>query len=334
MFIIGVVEHMCYFVKVSTYLRFFPGSPNQNIQMGMLSLDAFSIGLDKKLRLKANLTLFAVAIIWGTGFITQAVAGKYHVAYLFNGACFILAAIFLIPFIPREKKIPLGQLKWMLVAGGILFVASALQQVGILYTRVANAGFLTSLYIVFTPFLLWLGFRERPHWMDLLAVIAATIGAYFLSSGGKGFLFQNGDSLELIGAIFWGLHFVVLGKFASHFEPISFASGQFFVTGLLNFLMGLVFEHLGQLTPLALIGAILYRSSLSIGVGYTLQVWGQRHTPPTDAALILGLEAVFAAIAAWLALRQGLQPIQVLGCGIILTAVMFSQLKSLHPAKP
>jgi drug/metabolite transporter (DMT)-like permease len=285
------------------------------------------------LRLKANLTLFAVAVVWGTGFITQAIAGGYHVAYLFNGACFILAAVFLIPFVPRNKQIPPAQWKWMLIAGGILFVASALQQVGILYTRVANAGFLTSLYVVFTPFLLWLGFRERPHWMDLLAVIAATVGAYFLSSAGKGFQFQNGDSLELIGAIFWGLHFVVLGKFASRFEPVSFASGQFFVTGLLNFLMGLVFEHLGQLTPLPLVGAILYRASLSIGIGYTLQVWGQKHTPPTDAALILGLEAIFAALAAWLALRQGLLPLQVLGCVIILAAVMFSQLKSLRPAK-
>ncbi len=284
------------------------------------------------MRLKANLTLFVVAVIWGTGFITQAIAGSYHVAYLFNAASFILAAVFLIPFFPRGRKIPRVQWKWIFIAGGILFVASALQQVGILFTRVANAGFLTSLYLVFTPFLLWLGFRERPHWIDLLAVIAALAGAYLLSSAGKGLQFQNGDSLELIGAVFWGLHFVVLGKFASRFEPVSFASGQFIVTGLLNLLMGLVFEHLGQLTPLPLIGAILYRAGLSIGIGYTLQVWGQKHTPPTDAALILGLEAVFAAIAAWLALRQGLLPLQIVGCGIILAAVMFSQLKSLPPA--
>jgi drug/metabolite transporter (DMT)-like permease len=81
-----------------------------------------------------------------------------------------------------------------------------------------------------------------------------------------------------------------------------------------------------------MIGAILYRASLSIGIGYTLQVWGQRHTAPTDAALILGLEAVFAAIAAWLALRQGLLPVQIMGCGIILAAVVFSQLKGLGQA--
>jgi drug/metabolite transporter (DMT)-like permease len=285
------------------------------------------------MRLKANLTLFAVAILWGTGFITQGIAGQYHVAYLFNAASFLLAAIILIPFIPRGRKISHEQWKWMFIAGVILFFGTALQQVGLLHTRVANAGFLTSLYAVFTPFLLWLGFRERPHWLDLVAVFAATIGAYFLSTAGKGFQLQNGDSLEIIGAIFWGLHFVVIGKYASRFEPISFAAGHFFVTGFLNLVMGLAFENLAQLAPLPMIGAILYRAFLSIGIGYTLQVWGQNQTPATDAALILGLEAVFAAIAAWLLLKQTLLPLQAAGCVIIFIAVMLSQLKSLVPIK-
>jgi drug/metabolite transporter (DMT)-like permease len=280
------------------------------------------------MRLKADLTLFAVAMIWGTGFITQAVAAEYHIAYLFNAASFMLAALILIPFIPRGQKISRGQWKWMLIAGSILFVATALQQVGILYTKIANAGFLTSLYTVFTPFLLWVTFRERPHWIDLLAVAAASLGAYFLSTAGLGFHFQPGDALETTGALFWGLHFVVLGKFASKFEPISFAAGHFFISGFLNLLLGLAFEHTGQLAALPLLGAILYRAALSIGVGYTLQVWGQRHTPPTDAALILGLEAVFAVIAAWFILGQTLLPVQIIGCVIILAAVLFSQTKS------
>jgi drug/metabolite transporter (DMT)-like permease len=285
------------------------------------------------MRLKADLTLFAVAVIWGTGFITQGVAAQYHLAYLFNGVSFILAAVILLPFVPRKEKILRNGWLWMLIAGGILFVASALQQVGILYTKVANAGFLTSLYTVFTPFLLWLGFRERPHWIDLLAVTIASLGAYLLSTAGS-FRLQPGDGLELTGAIFWGLHFVVLGKYASRYEPISFAAGQFLVAGLFNFLMGLAFENLGQLAPLPVLGAILYRAAFSIGIGYTLQVWGQRHTPPTDAALILGLEAVFAVIAAWLILKQTLLPIQLLGCVIILAAVMISQLKGLNPPVP
>ena len=286
------------------------------------------------MRLKADLTLFAVAAIWGIAFISQSIAAQYHVAYLFNGVCFILASAILLPFIPRQGKISANQWLWMGIAGCLLFVASALQQVGIYTTKVANAGFLTSLYTVFTPFILWVIFREKPHWLDVVAVTAASLGAYFLSTAGS-FQIQPGDGLELIGALFWGLHFVVLGKFASRFEPVSFAAGQFFAGGLLNLLMGLGLESLGLLTPLPVLGAILYRVVFSIGIGYTLQVWGQRHTPPTDAALILSMEGVFAAIAGWLLLSQNLLPIQILGCVIIFGAVMLTQFKDMkHATQP
>ena len=280
----------------------------------------------RTMRFKADLTLFAVAIIWGAAFITQGIAGQYHVAYLFNGVSFILASLILIPFIPRGILIKREQWKWMFIAGGILFIATALQQVGIFYTKIANAGFLTSLYIVFTPFLLWIGFREKPHWLDAIAVIMAGVGGFFLSTAGN-FVIHKGDALETIGSIFWALHFVVLGKFAAKFESISFASGHFFVSGFLNLLLGLEVENLQMLTPLPLLGAILFRATLSIGLGYTLQVWGQKHTPPTDAALILGLEAVFAVAAGWAALGQTLLPIQIMGCFIIFAAVILSQAK-------
>jgi drug/metabolite transporter (DMT)-like permease len=284
------------------------------------------------MRLKADLTLLSVAVIWGTAFITQGIAAQYHLAYLFNGVSFILATLILIPFIPRKHKITTNQWLWMLIAGGILFFASALQQVGIFYTKVANAGFLTSLYTVFTPFILWATFHEKPHWLDLVAVGIACGGAFLLSTAGS-FHIQPGDGLELTGAIFWGLHFVVLGKFASRFEPVSFAAGQFLVGGLVNLFLGLWLENIHQLILFPVILAILYRAVFSIGIGYTLQVWGQRHTPPTDAALILGLESVFAVLSAWLFLKQTLLPIQILGCIIIFVAVMISQVKNFLPAK-
>lgn len=278
------------------------------------------------MRLKADLLLFMVAIIWGTAFVAQGIAGRYGLAYLFNGVSFMLAGLILIPFIPRGIKISADQWKWMSIAGVILFFATAMQQVGLLYTKVANASFLTSLYTVFTPFLLWIGFRERPHWLDMIAVSMAGIGAFLLSTSGK-FQAQPGDLIELTGSLFWALHFVLLGKYASKFESVSFASGHFFISGLINLLIGLFIEDASTLTALPVLGAILYRATLSIGIGYTLQVWGQKHTPPTDAALILGLEAVFAVLAAWFALKQTLLPIQVVGCFVIFAAVLISQLK-------
>jgi drug/metabolite transporter (DMT)-like permease len=287
------------------------------------------------MRLKADLLLFMVAIIWGTAFVAQGIAGQYKVAYLFNGVSFMLAAVILIPFIPKGThgaKVSKDQWKWMFVAALVLFIATAMQQVGLLFTKVANASFLTSLYAVFTPFLLWVSFREKPHWLDLIAVTLAGIGAFLLSTSGR-FEVQPGDSIELIGSLFWALHFVILGKFASKFESISFAAGQFFIGGFLNFVIGLFIEDISILSALPLFGAILYRATLSIGIGYTLQVWGQKHTPPTDAALILGLEAVFAVIAAWILLDQSLLPVQIVGCVIIFAGVLISQLKEWNSGK-
>ena len=287
------------------------------------------------MRLKADLLLFMVAIIWGTAFVAQGIAGQYKVAYLFNGVSFMLAAVILLPFIPkgiRRTKISKDQWKWMFVAGLVLFIATAMQQVGLLFTKVANASFLTSLYSVFTPFLLWIAFREKPHWLDLIAVTLAGIGAFLLSTSGR-FQAQPGDLIELIGSLFWALHFVILGKFASKFESVSFAAGQFFVGGFINLVVGLFIEDVSILRALPLLGAILYRATLSIGIGYTLQVWGQKHTPPTDAALILGLEAVFAVIAAWILLDQSLLLVQIVGCVTIFAGVLISQLKEWNSGK-
>src|SRR5262245_3404037 len=234
------------------------------------------------MRFKADLLLFMVAIIWGTAFVAQGAAGRYGIAYLLNGVTFMLATLILIPFIPRGTKVSEEQWRWMFVAGIVLCFATAIQQVGLFYTKVANASFLTSLYAVFTPFMLWIGFREKPHRLDLIAVALAGVGAFMLSTAGQ-FQVQAGDALELVGSLFWALHFVVIGKFASRFESVSFASGHFFISGLINFVIGLFVEDISLLTATPLIGAILYRATLSVGLGYTLQVWGQKHTPPTDA---------------------------------------------------
>ena len=309
---------------IITYLQIIQPSPPSDNQT--------KVSTSISMRLKADLLLFMVAIIWGTAFVAQGIAGQYHIAYLFNGTSFMLAGLILIPFIPRGTEVNKEQWKWMLAAGVILFIATAMQQVGLLYTKVANASFLTSLYAVFTPFLLWIGFRERPHWVDLIAVAMAGAGAFMLSTAGK-FQVQSGDSIELMGSLFWALHFVVIGKFASRFESVSFASGHFFISGLLNLLIGLFVENVSILAALPLIIAILYRATLSIGLGYTLQVWGQKHTPPTDAALILGLEAVFAVMAAWFVLHQPLVLIQIIGCIVIFIAVLISQFKEWNSGK-
>lgn len=283
------------------------------------------------MRLKADLTLLFVSFIWGTGFITQGIAAQHQLAFLFNAASFLLAALVLLPSLLKQQAIPRDQWLWMALAGLALFSASALQQVGLFYTQVSNAGFLTSLYTLFTPILLWLFFREKPRGLVLLAVIGASLGSYLLSTSGN-YQARLGDALELLGAVFWGLHVLILGKYGARFNSRSFACGHFIISGLLSLLPGLFLENGSHLLVTPVWAALVYRALVSIGLGYTLQVWSQRHTPPTDAALILSLEAVFAALAGWLILEQTLLPVQVVGCLLIFVSVLVAQLRVRQPA--
>jgi len=283
------------------------------------------------MRLKADLTLLLVAVIWGSAFVAQRVAGQLGSVYLFNGVRYLLAALVVLPFALRVGRIgnptyrSYTQYKWMFVAGFILFMGSALQQVGLLYTTAGNAGFITSLYVVLVPILLFLVWREKFHWMAIVAVVLAGIGAFFLSTGGT-FEFQKGDAIEVFGALFWTFHVIVLGKYASKFESMSFSVGQLVVCGVLNLGIGIFVEPRFSFS-LPLFFAIAYTAFLSVGLCYTLQVWAQKHTPPADAALTLSLESVFSVISGWLILHEKLVVIQVLGCALIFMAVLLSQFK-------
>jgi drug/metabolite transporter (DMT)-like permease len=284
------------------------------------------------MRFKADLTLLIVSVIWGSAFVAQRVAGQLGSVYLFNGARYMLAALVVLPLAIRTSwiadptyKISREQYKWTFIAGFLLFVGSALQQAGMVYTTAGNAGFINSLYVVLVPFALLFVWREQPHWMSIVAVILAGVGAFLLSTGGR-FEVKPGDVLELTGAFFWTFHVIVLGKYASKFEAMSFSVGQLFVCAIFNLGLG-VWAESSLTFSWPLFGAVVYTAFFSLGLCYTLQVWAQRHTPPADAALILSLESVFAVISGWLILNEKLILIQILGCALIFTAVVLSQFK-------
>jgi drug/metabolite transporter (DMT)-like permease len=289
------------------------------------------------MRLKADLTLFIIAVIWGSAFVAQRVAGQLGSVYLFNGARYILAGLVVLPFAWRAGRtaaptyeLTPEQYKWMFIAGVLLFIGAGLQQAGLQYTTAGNAGFITSLYVVLVPIVLFFGWREKPHWVAVFAVALAGMGAFLLSTGGR-FEVRAGDALELVGALFWALHVSVLGKFASRFEAMSFSIGQLLICGILNLLLGIFIEQ--PVFTWSLASAAIYTAVFSLGLCYTLQVWAQRHTPPADAALILGLESVFAVLAGWLLLKETLTGIQIFGCMLIFLAVGLSQVRSWNSGK-
>ena len=279
------------------------------------------------MRFKADLTLLLVSIIWGSAFVAQRIAGQMGSVYLFNGTRYLLAAIVVLPLVRRNgiSSYPREQYKWVFIAGFVLFIGSALQQLGVVYTTAGNAGFINSLYVVLVPVVLFCVWGEKPHWISLVAVGLAGAGAFLLSTGGR-FEVRAGDVIELLGALFWTLHVIVLGKYASRFESMSFSVGQLAVCGLLNFGVGLFVERSMPIS-MPMVGSIAYTAFLSLGLCYTLQVWAQRHTPPADAALILSLESVFAVLSGWWLLDERLAGIQILGCILILIAVLLSQFK-------
>ncbi len=282
------------------------------------------------MRLRADITLFLISIIWGSAFVAQRVAGQVGSVYIFNGARYLLAALVVLPFAHRSlkngnSKISNGHYKWMGVAGIFLFIGSAFQQAGMVYTTAGNAGFITSLYVVLIPMILFLFWKERSHWLFVVAIVLAMVGAFLLSTGGK-FAIHLGDALEIVGAFFWAAHVIVLGKYASRYESMSFSVGQLAVCGILNLGVGVFAEPMPAFDS-NLLFAIAYTAFLSLGLCYTLQIWAQKHTPPADAALILSLESVFAVISGWLLLDEILAPIQVLGAVLIFAAVILSQFK-------
>jgi drug/metabolite transporter (DMT)-like permease len=135
------------------------------------------------MRLQADLTLLLVSIIWGSAFVAQRIAGQQGSVYLFNGARYLLAALLVLPFAMKASQatsptytMPREQYQWMIVAGFVLFVGSALQQLGVVYTTAGNAGFITSLYVVLVPVILFIGWREKFHWISIAAVVVAVVG--------------------------------------------------------------------------------------------------------------------------------------------------------------
>ena len=282
------------------------------------------------MRLKADLTLLLVSMIWGSAFVAQRIAGQLGSVFLFNGARYLLAGLVVSLFLGRNlfnsfNQIPREQFKWMTIAGFLLFLGSASQQAGMVYTSAGNAGFISGLYVVLVPFALFGGWGEKPHWLSIVAVLLASLGAFLLSTGGR-FEARFGDLLELFGAIFWTFHVIVLGKFASKYGATSFSIGQLFICAILNLSFGYFTESAIIFNwPIAL--GIVYTACFALGMCYTLQIWAQRHTPPADAALILSLESVFAVVSGWLILNERLYSIQVWGCVLILLAVVLSQFK-------
>ena len=275
---------------------------------------------------KADALLLLAAFIWGTTFVAQRTGMDYMEPFAFNAARFLLGATLLLPFALKRPPIaPLLQtLKTGIILGTILFVGASLQQMGIVYTTAGKTGFITGLYVIIVPFLgLFTGLHiTRSVW---LGAVLATTGLYLLSVQ-ESLTFAPGDFLVFIGAFLWAAHILVIGRVATKHDVFQLASTQFAVCGLLSLIVTPFLETVSITGLQHAAIPIIYSGTCSIALGFTLQIYAQRHAPETHAAIIFSLESVFAVLAGWLVLNESLTSREFMGCFFMLAGMLVAQL--------
>ncbi|MCJ2166210.1 DMT family transporter [Pseudodesulfovibrio sp. S3] len=297
--------------------------------------------------LRADILLFLTAAIWGFAFVAQRV-GMDHVGPLtFNGIRFALGAIALTPLIMiLEKKRDSGYAgvdKERMAIGGVLlglvlFGGATLQQIGLAGPQLAEfgleastagkAGFITGLYVVFVP-IFGLLLAQKPGWGTWLGATLAVVGMYLLSVTAE-LTISFGDLLVLIGALLWAVHVLLVGKLSPGLDgvdAIKLSTVQFAACAVLSLIGAVATEEVSLTGLVGAIPAIAYGGLMSVGIAYTLQVVAQRDAQPAHAAIILSLEAVFAAIGGCLMLGEVLTVRALIGCGLMLGGMLLSQLK-------
>jgi drug/metabolite transporter (DMT)-like permease len=295
--------------------------------------------------LKSDILLLFTAVIWGFAFVAQRIGMDYVGPFTFNGVRFALGALVLLPIVLQIRcedteaarkiaKTSPGTIVWGgILAGVALFLGASLQQVGLVYTTAGKAGFITGLYVVLVP-IIGLFFGQKTHAGTWLGAVMAASGLYLLSVK-EDFGIDVGDLLVLIGAFMWAGHVLIIGWLSPRMDSSVLALIQYATCSALSLLVGFIFETMKLTAIWQAAGPIFYGGVLSVGVAYTLQVVAQRRAHPAHAAILLSLEAVFAAVGGWLMLNELLSLRSLIGCGLMLAGMLASQLFYLflpHPA--
>lgn len=284
--------------------------------------------------LRSSLLLLVTATIWGFAFVAQRVGMDHVEAFTYNGLRFVLGSLSLIPVIKifsRPNKDTANEseddnkliIKYGMIAGSILFIAATLQQVGLLYTTAAKAGFITTLYIVIVP-ILGLFLKQKSSTNIWIGAIVATIGLYFLSIN-EDLTIGFGDLLQLIGSVFWAMHIIVIGYFAKRVNSLKLSSVQFATCGILSLAVAFIFEDIQMANILEAVVPILYGGFMSVGIAYTIQAIAQKHAKASHAAIAMSMESVFAAIGGILLLGEKMPARGFLGCILMLSGMLISQ---------
>ena len=286
-------------------------------------------------RFHANLLMLCAALIWGVTFSIQQLAMEHISPTWFTGLRFVLGALVVLPLALREYRrkadregqgVERASWPWMMITGCALFLGALFQQYGIEQTTVANAGFLTALYVPLTPVIAFFILRQPMHPATWAAAFACLMGAYMMS-GGRLDAFNVGDIWVIIGAVFWAIHIMLVGYITQRTgTPFIVSCVQFSVVGVLGMIFGAALENISWQAIIDAAPMIAFSGLLSVGMGFTIQVVAQKYTPPADAAVILSSETVFAAIAGAIILDERIGALQWSGGALIFAGVLAVEL--------
>ena len=273
--------------------------------------------------------------IWGTTFIAQDTGMDDIGPFTFNAVRFFVGFLAIVPLailfeVNKFKYEFILDFKTFailsLFIGLSLFLGSALQQVALLFTDVANAAFFTIFYVPMVPIIIFLFRKKSIHWSVWPSVILCLIGGYLLTNFYDTTV-RLGDTLVVLGALFWSTHIIFTGIIVTKYNlPLTLGAVQTLIVALLSFFVALIYEEFIFENILKEIYSILYAGILSGGFAFVLQIYAQKNISPAPAAIIFSLEGVFATIAAWFLLDQVLGIDNLLGCFFILCGVLLSQL--------
>lgn len=281
-------------------------------------------------RLSATLLLLLATMIWGFTFVVQkwaAVGTQSMDALSFTSLRFLIGTLVVTPFMLREKataRAPLDPLhrKGFMGCGLLLLIGSCLQQRGLAETSVSNAGFFTGSYVALVPFLSWWLFRSRPHAI-IWPALAVMLAGIWLLNGSTLSHFSVGDIWVICSTMFWALHVTIVGVLAARSgRPLTLAWTQFATAGVVGTLAALLVAHSTFAAARGLWRELLWAGGMSVGVAFTLQVVGQRYVQPAVAAIVLGSEIVFTALAGALFMGDRLSPAQIAGGVLIFAAIL------------
>lgn len=281
------------------------------------------------MKMKNEFYLLLAALIWGGAFVAQSVGMNYIGPWTFNCVRNLIGAVTLYTVITffrekHEKHNSRETIVGGILCGIVLMIAGNLQQIGIQYTTVGKAGFITALYVVIVPCFAML-FGKKTTLQVWFCILVALIGFYLLS-GNQDASVTYGDILILICAFFYAIHILVIDYYVPKADPVQMSCIQFFVAGILSLGPSLLFEHPSFSSILDARYPLLYAGVLSSGVAYTFQMIGQKNADPTIATLLLSLESVFSALLGFLILNQRLSFQEIIGCILIFIATIFSQI--------